>query len=139
MISLVDITTPELVTETEAEAEGTRIAVRFVGTADGLTYDDLTTYLDELQRAALESNAHEIVFDVRALDFMSASCLRSLLAWLGELNKPAVRAASGRGELDRSSPSCHARFVSDARKEWQRRSFEGLAAFDGEHVHIDAV
>ena len=33
---------------------------------------DLTVYLEELHRAALESNTSEIIFDVRALEFMSA-------------------------------------------------------------------
>jgi hypothetical protein len=126
-----DIVTPELVTETVLENnEGGRIEIRFVGNADGLTENDLATYLDDLHRVALESKVKEIVFDVRALEFMSASCLRSLLGWLGRLEKAAAS----------EQPRYAARFVSDTRKHWQRRSLElVLSSCNIDVVRIEAI
>jgi anti-anti-sigma regulatory factor len=121
-----DIVTPELVTETVLD-DASRIEIRFVGNADGLTESDFTTYLDDLHRVALESKVKEIVFDVRALEFMSASCLRSLLGWLGR--------------LERTTPRYVVRFISDTRKHWQRRSLElVLASYKVEDVvRVEAI
>jgi hypothetical protein len=120
MTEVSDIATPDLVTETELE--GQRIAVKFVGSAEAVTLDDLTTYLEAVHRAALETNAGEVIFDVRSLEFMSASCFRSMLAWMSELQR---------------SPQYRARFVSDEKKRWQKRSLQTLASFGGELVCIE--
>ncbi|MBN9166350.1 MAG: hypothetical protein BGO98_44720 [Myxococcales bacterium 68-20] len=115
-----EIATPDLVTETDVTE--TRIEVRLVGSAESVTRDDLTAFLQAIHRVALESNVQEVVFDLRALEFMSAACLRSMLAWMREVE---------------SAPRYLARFVSDSKRHWQRRSLEGLASIGGERVHID--
>lgn len=121
MTTIQDISTPALVTETSIE--GGALAVRAVGTADGGTVEDLTAYLAHLDCLAREQNAEEIILDLRDVEFLSASCMRVLVEWLGEV-------ARGRGR--------GARFVLDARKPWLLRSFETLAALDGGHVRIDS-
>jgi hypothetical protein len=118
-IDVSDIATPELVSETGTN--GDRIEVRFVGSAEAVTYDDLTTYLGAIHRAALSTRAAEVVLDLRALEFMSAACLRSMLAWVSDLKE---------------NPQYLARLVSDARRPWQRRTLQGLATFGGDLVQL---
>ncbi|MBX3262990.1 MAG: hypothetical protein KIS78_22950 [Labilithrix sp.] len=115
-----EIATPELVTETEVRSG--RIGVRLVGSAESVTREDLAAYLKAIDGVAVETEAAEVVFDLRALEFMSAACLRAVLAWLLE------------GER---SPRYVARFVSDAKNHWQRRSLASLASIGGERVRID--
>lgn len=119
-LEVSEIATPELVSETAASGE--RIAVRFVGSAEAVTLDDLTAYLHAVHRAALVSGATEVTIDVRGLEFMSAACLRSMLGWMAELQR---------------SPRYVARFVSDAKRPWQRRSLESLASFGGPLVRLE--
>jgi hypothetical protein len=119
-LDVSEIATPELVSETESN--GDRIVVRFVGSAESATFDDLTSYLEAIHRAALESSAGEVVVDLRALEFMSAACLRSMLAWMSEVQR---------------DPRYVARFVSDSKKPWQRRSLLGLASFGGALVRVE--
>ncbi|MDF2693331.1 MAG: uncharacterized protein K0S65_1714 [Labilithrix sp.] len=118
-IEVSDIATPELVSETGTS--GDRIEVRFVGSAEAVTSDDLKTYLGAIHRAALSSRAAEVVLDLRALEFMSAACLRSMLAWVSDLKE---------------RPQYLARLVSDARKPWQGRTLQGLATFGGDLVQL---
>ena len=115
-----EIATPDLVTETDVT--GARIEVRLVGSAESVTRDDSNAFLKAIHRVALETNAREVVFDLRALEFMSAACLRSMLAWMRELE---------------STPRYLARFVSDSKRHWQRRSLESLASIGGDRVRID--
>lgn len=123
MRTIQDISTAALVTETSFQ--GSAVAVRAVGCADSATLADLTDYLAHLDRVAREENAEEIILDVRDIDFVSASCMRALVAWLGEVTR-------GGG------PGCGARFVLDARKPLLRRSLERLAALNGSRVEIDS-
>ncbi|MBX3220152.1 MAG: hypothetical protein KF795_06495 [Labilithrix sp.] len=116
---ILEIATPDLVTETEPK--GDRITVRFVGSAESVTRDDLAAYLTAIHELALETKAVEVVFDLRALEFMSAACLRSMLAWLCELER---------------APRYVARFVPDGKSHWQRRSLESLASIGGEVVRL---
>jgi hypothetical protein len=119
-LAVLEITTPELVSETTVHDE--RIEARFVGSAEAAALHDLTRYLESLHRAALASGATEVVLDLRALEFMSASCLRSMLGWMGDLQR---------------EPCYVARFVADAKRPWQRRSIQSLAWFAGELVRTD--
>jgi hypothetical protein len=115
-----DIATPDLVSET-LEA-GERIHTSFIGSAEGAACEDLATYLESIHEVALASGTTEVVIDLRAVEFMSASCLRSMLAWLDHLKR---------------SPRYTARLLADAKKPWQRRTIQSLAAVAGDRVRID--
>ncbi|MBX3198053.1 MAG: hypothetical protein KF894_07895 [Labilithrix sp.] len=115
-----EIATPDLVTETEVRSG--RVGVRLVGSAESVTREDLCAYLQVIDSVARETQAAEVVFDLRALEFMSAACLRAMLTWLLEIER---------------SPRYVARFVSDAKNPWQRRSLASLATIGGEHVRVD--
>jgi hypothetical protein len=119
-VDVPDIATPDLVSETATD--GDRIEVRFVGSAEAVTSVDLAAYLEAIHRAALAGNAAEIVLDLQGLEFMSAACLRTMLAWVAEVHR---------------SPRYVARLVSDLRRPWQRRTFESLAEFGGESVCLE--
>lgn len=128
-----EIVTPELVTETVffESASRLRLEVRFVGSADGVVESDLADYLDRIHQAALESDIGEVVFDVRGLEFLSASCLRSILACLKRLHRARVD--------DDGRPRHLTRLVSDIRKQWQRRSFASVVRSCDGCVDLDAV
>ncbi len=115
-----EITTPELVSETALGVE--RIDVRLVGSAEAGAQRDLTTYLEAVHGAALERGVTEVVVDLRGLEFMSAGCSRSMVVWIDELQR---------------APRYVARFVSDAKKPWQRRTLESFVAFAGTLVRLD--
>jgi hypothetical protein len=121
-LDLREIKAPELLTLTEADS--TRIEVRLVGSAETVSIDKLNTYLEDLHRVAIEEEIGEVVFDVRALDFMSAACFRSMIAWVTLLQR---------------TPKYRARFVCDSRRRWLRRSLENLASFGGELVRISSA
>jgi hypothetical protein len=116
---VIEIATPDLVSETVVR--GDRIEVRFVGSGEAVTLFDLAAYLEALHRFALDTAANEIAFDLRALEFMSAACVRSMLAWMAELQR---------------TPSYVARFIVDPRKPWQGRTVQTLASFGGDLVRI---
>lgn len=114
---VVDIASPDLVSETSVAAE--RIEARLVGCAEAVNHDDLTQYLDAVRRAAISTKAREVVLDVRSLEFMSAGCLRSLVAWLGDGQRV---------------PECPVRVVWDPMQPWQRRSLRNILSPQGEPV-----
>jgi hypothetical protein len=115
-----DIATMDLVTETAVDAS--RIRVRLVGCAEPVNLDDLTAYLDAVRRVAVETQAAEIVLDIRSLDFMSAACLRSLLVWLGESQRKSTYLT---------------RMEWDPSRAWQRRSFRHLVSAGGEVLRME--
>ncbi|MBX3213040.1 MAG: hypothetical protein KF850_13470 [Labilithrix sp.] len=117
---ICEIATPDLVTETEVRSG--RIGVRLVGSAESVTREDLAAYLKVIDGVAREAQAAEVVLDLRALEFMSAACLRAILTWLFEVER---------------SPRYVARFVGDAKNHWQRRSLASLAMVGGENVRVD--
>ncbi|HVH48174.1 MAG TPA: hypothetical protein VM925_37830 [Labilithrix sp.] len=119
-LEVTDIATPDLVTETAMDAR--RIEARLVGCAEPVNFDDLTTYLEAIHRAAAEIDAGEVVLDIRSVDFMSATCLGSLLAWISESQR-------------RSQFST--RVVWDPTKPWQRRSLQNIVSTRGELLRID--
>lgn len=117
---VTEIATPELVTETSVGAA--RLDVRFVGSGEGAAERELGSYLDAVHRAAVAATATEVVVDLTAVEFISASCLRAFLAWVGELHR---------------TRSYVVRFVPDERKAWQRRTIEAIAFCGGDCVRID--
>lgn len=114
-----DIATPDLVTETTVDA--TRVEGRLVGCAEASTLDDLTVYLDAIRRAAVATKSTEIVLDIRALEFMSAACLRSLLGWMAESQRAVV---------------CPLRVVWDPTCAWQRRTLRPILSSQGAPVFL---
>jgi hypothetical protein len=119
-IEVTDIATQELVTETSVG--GDRIDVRLVGSGEGNAEGELSCYLDAVHRAALDARVPLVVVDLRAVEFISATCLRAFLQWVGEVQRT-------RGYL--------VRFVRDQRKAWQRRSAEAIAFCGGDCVRIE--
>lgn len=120
MTDVADIATPELVTDTGIDGE--RLEARLIGCAEPANIDDLATYLVEVHRAALEAHVTEVVVDIRSVEFMSAACLRSLLAWIDERKRVA---------------RYRTRVVWDAAQPWQRRSLQNLVSSAGELLALE--
>lgn len=116
---LDEIATPELVTETEPAAAS--IAVRLVGSAEGATRDSLARFLSGLHATALALPCAEVVLDVRALDFICASCVHALSDWLADVERAGVY---------------RARFLVDPRRPWQARTLQFVAGTFGEFARL---
>ena len=106
---LHEIATPEVVTETEPTPTPPAVAVRFVGSAEGATRGELARFLSGLHETALALPCAEVVIDVRAVDFISASCVHALSDWLAEVERAGVY---------------RARFLVDPRRPWQARTLQ---------------
>lgn len=111
---LDEIATPELVTETEPAPS--TLAVRFVGSAEAATRSELARFLGGLHATALALPCAEVVLDVRAVDFFSASCVRAFSDWLADVEH------AGR---------YRARFLVDERRPWQARTLQWVAGTFG--------
>ena len=59
----------------------------------------------------------EVVVDMRSLDFMNSSCLKTIVTWLNNVRQ---RPASEQYPI---------RFVRDRNAYWQERSLDALKAF----------
>jgi len=116
---LDEIATPELVTETEPTDAS--ITVRLVGSAEGATRDSLARFLSGLHATALALPCVEVVVDVRAVDFISASCVHALSDWLADVERAGAY---------------HARFVVDARRPWQARTLQLVAGTFGDFARL---
>jgi hypothetical protein len=114
MIEAIDVVSPELVTETSVDAAC--VEGRLVGSAEAANLDELTRYLEAIRRAAIAKKVSEVVLDIRSLEFMSAACLRSMLAWIGD---------GQRGS------QCATRIVWDPLLPWQRRSLKSILSTRG--------
>jgi len=62
-------------------AHGEIAVVRLAGSADTATAELLGTEIDTLHAELVDRKTPELVVDLRALDHMSASCLKELMRW----------------------------------------------------------
>jgi hypothetical protein len=101
------------------------VAVTFAGVADGRAADDIAALLGRLHDEALRLAVPEVTVDLRELDFMSASCVKALAAWLSDVRElPAQTRYSFR-------------FLSAADKTWQPASLDALRRLASDLVRIE--
>ena len=109
-----------------ASASGRSIQVRLAGTADLTVTTLLDLFLRNVHSQAQLCLAEEVTVDVRQLEFMNSSCLKSLVWWAC-----AVQDQPGQGKY---------RIVIDSNSSvgWQRRSLKALACLATEVISIRA-
>jgi hypothetical protein len=125
MIALADIATKDFSTHTEQDSS--TITARLVGTADSAVRARLDAYIVALHAVARATGMSEVIVDMRELEFMNSSCLKTFVTWISNI------ADAGPGDHYRL------RFVADAKKHWQSRSLAALACFAVDRVLVDTA
>ena len=100
--------------------------VTLIGNADLTVKSELDRFMAAVHEEARRIGAKEVVVDLKELEFMNSSCLKSLVWWISSVNELAA---------DRQY---HITFVSSPAMYWQRRSLTALAGLASELVSISA-
>jgi hypothetical protein len=100
--------------------------LRLAGNADSSSSAGLAVLLDGLHARLLAAHAHDVVVDIRMLEFMNASCFNAIVSWLSMITElpPGERYLL--------------KFESNTSIPWQRRSLRTLACFATDLVTVDA-
>jgi hypothetical protein len=110
---------------TVTAAEPDRVAVTLKGSGDHAAHQPFADLFARLHALLVERGAREVSVDIRDLEFLSASCLKTLVTWIGAV-----------AELSHES-QYRVRFRSNPRRHWQRRSVEALRCFATDLVFIE--
>lgn len=110
----------------QATASDRRIQVSLTGTADLTVKSQLDRFLRDIHSEAQRCLAEEVTVDVRQLEFMNSSCLKSFVWWVGAVQE---QVGDGRYRIV---------FVSSPTVYWQRRSLNALACLANEIISIQA-
>ena len=103
-----------------------RIMVSLTGTADLTVKTRLDRFLREVHTEAQRCLVEEVTVDVRRLEFVNSSCLKSFVWWIGTVQE---QPGEGRYRIV---------FVSSPKVDWQRRSLNALACLASEIISIQA-
>jgi len=108
----------------QASASDRCIQVSLAGTADLTVTGQLDQFLRGVHTEAQRCLAEEVTVDVRRLEFMNSSCLKSFAWWIC-----AVQEQTGHGQY-------RIVFLSSPTVGWQRRSLKALASMAKEIISI---
>jgi hypothetical protein len=108
----------------QASASDKHIKVCLSGTADLMVAGQLDHFLRDVHSEAQRSLAEEVTVDVRRLEFMNSSCLKSFVWWICKVQE---QVGAGRYRIV---------FVSSPSVGWQRRSLNALARLANEITSI---
>jgi anti-anti-sigma factor len=123
-IDLPEVATADL--RVTAEHGGEAITIHFSGTADMRVSDALDQILAKLHEEAQRLAATKIIVDLRELEFMNSSCLKSFVTWISNVR-----------ELDPEKQyAIH--FVSRPEILWQRRSLHALRCFAVDLITVES-
>lgn len=101
--------------------------IKMVGNADAAATGPLGALLEVVHREVMDRARREVVVDLRALEALSAACLRHLMAWIERVRTVALPA---RYRL---------RFRVNPAIAWQESSLRSLACFDTDLVTIEVA
>jgi hypothetical protein len=107
-----------------AAVVGLQIHVTFSGTADLTVKPELDRFLEDLHVEAIRQKTNEILVDVKRLEFMSSSCLKSLVWWIGTVQERF------------GGVHYHIVFITSPTVYWQRRSLNALACLASDIISI---
>ena len=110
----------------QATAAERRIVVSLVGTADLTVKTQLDQFLRQVHSEAQRCLAEEVTVDVRQLEFMNSSCLKSFVWWISTVQEQP------------GDSKYRIVFVSSPSVYWQRRSLNALACLANEIISIQA-
>jgi hypothetical protein len=104
---------------------GDGLKMNLTGNADLNVTATLDRFVDEIHREACRIGVREVVVDLRELEFMNSSCLKSFVWWIGCIQK-----------LEPAS-QYKIRFLAVTSRYWQRRSLGALAGLAMDLVVIE--
>ena len=108
-----------------SKRDGSRLCIGLRGHADVNAKRALDGFVAEVDREACASPVAEVVVDLRRLEFMNSSCLKTLVTWLNNVRQrpPAQQYLI--------------RFLRDRAAYWQERSLSALKAFAPAIVELE--
>lgn len=107
----------------EGASEGDRIKVRLCGSAELGSKATLDEFLADVFAASF--GRREVVVDMRALEYMNSSSIKSLLTWIVRVR-------------DLPEPERHKiRFLSNPELHWQQRSLHSLVSMCGDVIEVE--
>ncbi len=112
--------------DARAVIDGHALAVVLSGTAEMAAVDSLRVICERLHATAIEKGIREVRVDLTDLEFMSSSCFKCLVSWIGQIRDLE---ANAQYKLFLHSSPAHL---------WQRRSLHVLQTFATELVTIES-
>lgn len=108
-----------------AQGEG-ELSVKMSGNADLNVKTSLDRFLAAVHEEARRARARTVSIDLRRLEFMNSSCLKSFVWWITAVQElPA-------------DEQYRITFVSSAAMYWQRRSLNALACLAADLVSVSS-
>jgi anti-anti-sigma factor len=108
-----------------AGGAGPELTITLSGNADLNVKVELERFMTAVHEEARRTGTKEVIVDVRDLEFMNSSCLKSFVWWISSVQ--ALAAAHQYKITFVSSPSMY----------WQRRSLRALAGLAREIVAVE--
>ena len=109
-----------------ANASERSILFRLTGTADLTVKSHLDSFLHAVHAEAQRRLAEVVTVDVRQLDFINSSCLKSFVSWIC-----TVQGQPSEGKY-------RIVFLSNPSKPWQRRSLSSLACIASDLITVQS-
>jgi hypothetical protein len=108
----------------EVMGSGPVFNIKLVGNADLNVKTQLDRFIAAVHEEVSRISAEEVVVDLRRLEFMNSSCLKSFVWWISTVQD--------------LGPGTHYRitFLSSPSMYWQRRSLNALACLATELVSV---
>lgn len=99
--------------------------LRLTGNAEGSIVTQLTNFVHDVHEKLVQLRAPELAIDIRALEFMNATCFNVLVAWINLIHDlpPELR--------------YKLRFATNPAIPWQRRSLRTLSCFATDLVLVE--
>jgi hypothetical protein len=124
MSAMADITTEDLSTKTEVASS--EITVRLAGSAETAAMGELDALLKQVHGVATAEKIGHVIIDMRDLEFMSSSCFKTFVSWIGSLQGAPPES------------QYRVRFVASDQKHWQSRSLSALACFAVDLITLES-
>jgi anti-anti-sigma factor len=108
----------------KVEADSPTLVVTLTGNADLNVKVELDRFMTAVHEEARRIGAKEVMVDLKELEFMNSSCLKSFVWWISSVQELAA------------AHQYRITFVSSPSMYWQRRSLSALAGLATELVSI---
>jgi hypothetical protein len=108
----------------EGQVAARAITLKLIGNADLNVKAQLDRFVAAVHDEALRISAEEVTVDLRRLEFMNSSCLKSFVWWISTVQD------MGLGKSYRIT------FLSSPSMYWQRRSLNALACLATDLVSV---
>jgi hypothetical protein len=107
--------------------EGEQLSLAMLGSADVRAFEPLKSLFDRVHEVAVERRLSIVTIDLRALEFMSSSCIKVFVSWLLKIQELAPER------------QYRLEFVSARGIGWQRRTLAALSCFALDLVRTSEV